>query len=379
MHAETYFISTLVVRSLGALVSIVCVTLVLRAWCLLPQWRTLQNYISMNQILWGAVEISWWCLLQMYSFITCLLNTKELYEKIKCQNSLPYILCMYNVQNKKMCGNSIMCNNQFMHNRCLRNCVYSNDLQRTAEATVCYGLYPFLDNPTLYNVWNVLLTSGVCWSFIAIMLALFRLVLVINKKISYEKRIVTVFALVITAVIGFLINVSDAFYVHRSDTTLLYVKIGENALKSLIASNYWSAIIIVSLALFLKIVVSVMSCCKKPMSKRRFNQIMSLVGVAVLGDIFVMIFIVIKLYQIFIFFRAVVGTFNGFVELHALYSYKIIANYFRDNNRIIDIIVDCIHVFRLVPLTAALLLNRSSREHWNRYRQRRDRLLLARL
>lgn len=372
IYAEKHFITTAVLRSLGALVSIVCVTLVLRAWCLMPQWRTLQNYINMNQILWGAVEISWWCVIQIVSFITCLHNTEESYENILCIHFPYYKLC---IQMYKSINPSIATNH---FEGCTERCV--RDMRRMPKTKVCYFLYPFLDKNILENIWYVLLTSGVCWSFIAIMLAFFRLVLVKNKKISYEKRIVTIFALTMTATVSLFINVSWTYFIHRSNTKLLYNQIGDHVFYSLIASNYWTVIIIVSLALFIKIVVSVMSCCKTSMSRRRYNQIVSLVGVAVLGDTFIMLFVVIKHYQHFNDFGAAAdnaAVYDGSVYIFD--SYEVIVEYFANSNRTLDVVIDCIHMFRLVPLTVALLLNRSSREHWNRYRQRRERLLLARL
>ncbi|XP_050563164.1 uncharacterized protein LOC126912881 [Spodoptera frugiperda] len=41
----------------GTVQSIVCVVLLVTTWCLLPQWRTLQNFISVNQVITGTLFI----------------------------------------------------------------------------------------------------------------------------------------------------------------------------------------------------------------------------------------------------------------------------------------------------------------------------------
>nr|XP_049703657.1 uncharacterized protein LOC126056099 [Helicoverpa armigera] len=41
----------------GSVLSTVCVIVLLTTWCLLPKWRTLQNYISVNQVITGTVYL----------------------------------------------------------------------------------------------------------------------------------------------------------------------------------------------------------------------------------------------------------------------------------------------------------------------------------
>lgn len=43
----------------GSFVSIMCLILLMSAWYLMPQWRSLQNYISVNQVLFGTLHLCW--------------------------------------------------------------------------------------------------------------------------------------------------------------------------------------------------------------------------------------------------------------------------------------------------------------------------------
>lgn len=42
---------------IGSCLSIICVISLVTSWCLLPRWRTLQNYISINQIITATVHL----------------------------------------------------------------------------------------------------------------------------------------------------------------------------------------------------------------------------------------------------------------------------------------------------------------------------------
>ncbi|CAH0586884.1 unnamed protein product [Chrysodeixis includens] len=59
----------------GTVLSIVCTTVILMTWCLIPQWRTLQNYINLQQILCGTLYMCFFCF-QPFSLV----NLQELWH-----------------------------------------------------------------------------------------------------------------------------------------------------------------------------------------------------------------------------------------------------------------------------------------------------------
>ncbi|CAH0586885.1 unnamed protein product [Chrysodeixis includens] len=180
----------------GTVLSILCVIIMLLAWCIIPQWRTLQNYISLNQILCGTIQM-------------CFINFQPFYH---------------------------------------------------------YDLY-----------WDVILSYYfmrimIVWSLCSSLLAYLRLVFVYNGKISNGKTKATIFVLyvffVMTAIEQWLVG------------NLLTPNFNENGLSLL--TIY--LVVMSNSIVFIRIVLSVMSCCKKSVSKRNFSHVLSLVGVAVICD-----------------------------------------------------------------------------------------------
>lgn len=261
MDKKTTLILVLTENVLGSLVSTLCCILVLRAWYLMPHWRSVQNYISVNQILCGTAHITIRILKGGFLNFTHLIVLELI--------SVTYVVNFY-------------------------------------------------------------------WSYIAIMLAYFKLAWGLNETIRYEKRIVTVSAFGMTAIVKIVSLIIK--YIYKSYKT-------KNKIDPF--TVLLITIITVSLGLFCRILVSTSSCVKKKISKRRLMSITSLIAVAIIVDFFG---IISFMYNLFFLVK---------------------------RNKCLWIVIEGLNAFRVVPLTIVTLLNKSSREHWQRYQQRRNRLLLS--
>lgn len=236
----------------GVTLSTVCVISLWTAWYLMPRWRTLHNYISVNQITFGTLHLS-------------------------------SIIIMYD-----------------------------ND-------------DPMYLNLIMISSVNLFLAVLV-WSLSSTLLAYFKLVLIHNEKISNEKVNMTVFVYGLT----FLIN------------TLIYVvkilcNLEFGLAMSRILPNLILIIVTLMIVLFIRIIISVMSCCKKKMSKRKVSHVVALLGVAIICDTGTVIWLFLA--TIFL---------NRSMELW--------------------------FCLRLIPQTVFVLLNASSRAHWKWYFNKRRRM-----
>lgn len=182
----------------GTILSVVCSLVILLAWCFIPQWRTLQNYISLNQILYGTLHIFFF-------------NFRPLYY------------------------------------------LYFD---------------PYLDLILSDNFMRIMIV----WSLSSSLLAYLRLVFVYNGKISHGKVIATTFVFYVT----FVMTAIDQWLVRALLTLNFFVE-------ALILLTMY-LVVMINLFTFIRIVLSVMSCCKKSASRRNLSHVLSLVGVAVICD-----------------------------------------------------------------------------------------------
>lgn len=247
---------------IGCIASTLCIIPLVTTWCLIPRWRTLQNYISLNQIVTGSLHLI---------------------------------------------GVTIS------------DFIFVGSIDLVIPISVLTG---FLFGITL------------CWSLSNSVLAYLRLVLIYPRKISCEKRQITVITYLIVILVKLISDViiPEVFEldVYRDEILILIVKM------------YTSFILMtLILIIFVRIVMSVMACCRRSMSKRKINHVLSLVGVALICDS--------ALIAHFIFM--VLGFYTSFYYI-ALFSLT----------------------HRLVFQSMFVLLKRSSRMDWKYYLKRRQNL-----
>lgn len=193
---------------IGFCTSSLCSIMLVIAWCAMPRWRTLQNYIYINQIVTGTVFFISICSIQVFP----------------CD----------------ACDNSIA--DLFRH----------------------YSLY-----------------LSLCWSLCGSVVAYIRLVLQYTTKISYEKRISTVFTY---AVFGLISAVTDGIIPKLCDREIDWSY--WDALYDLTIFEYLVVYILATVifSVYISIAISVLSCCKQKISTRNISHVLSLIGVAVLCD-----------------------------------------------------------------------------------------------
>lgn len=245
---STSFESLDITSYIGAVLSGVLVAVLWTTWYLIPRWRTLNNYISVNQITTATLHLI---------------------------ASIPY--------------------------------------------------FDYISKILLLR--GILFQTSMCWSLAASIVAYLKLVLLHNSDLHNEKLNVTIFVYGLSALIKFVCYVIVRMY-H------INIEMLEFMLLSLFPLFLMVNIIIV---LIIRVIVSVMSCCKRRMSKRNIIHVIALVGVAVLCDI---------------------GTILYFALL-----------VFWDND-----VMEYWFIFRLVPQAAYILFNTSSRAHWKWYYRRRSRM-----
>lgn len=178
----------------GSGLSAVCVIVLLITWCLLPQWRTLQNFISLNHIITGTLYLIFLTLIPFVSF-----------------------------------------------------------------------------TDTMYGIIHYCLVTSICWSLLSSLLAYFRLVLIYVGQISLQKRKAIVF---VYGTGGVILSVFDL--------VLHFIGVGTDENIILLFPVYF--IMTINLIIFIRIVLSVMACCHKPMSVRNSRHVLSLVAVAFICD-----------------------------------------------------------------------------------------------
>lgn len=204
----------------------------------------------------------------------------------------------------------------------LLNCSFSEEiLGWFTETETAYNYAVFL------NGYFFLATMS--WSFCCSLLAYLRLVLLQSRKISYEKRkatAVTLWTLVI-------VRVTCDYIV----PTICRLTFDEQLMLSIYACTM---IMTINLLIFVRIAFSVMSCCKKSISRRNLKHVTSVIGVALVCDS-----IVIGYFIIFIVGLSIPWIFN------------------------IGIIC---FTMRLVPQTLLLLLKPTSRKHWRNLLRNRN-------
>lgn len=238
-----------IISYIGAALSSAFVVVLWTSWYLIPRWRTLNNYISVNQITAGTLHL--------------------------------------------------IASTPFFFN---------------------------INSNIIVLLRGILFQASICWSLAASILAYLKLALLQNSDLSNEKLNVTIFVYALTAGIKFVCVVVIRRMYHLE------------LLDSMLFGLYPLFLILhIILLLFIRVIISVMSCCKRRMSKRNIVHVIALVGVAILCDIGTVIYFVT-----FIFWD------SDFMEYW--------------------------FYFRLVPQAACVLLNASSRAHWKWYYKRRRRM-----
>lgn len=200
----------------GAGLSIMCTIALFITWCLLPRWRTLQNYISLNQITNGTLH---------------------------------------------MCSATATTLNPF------------ND-------------FDGFDYIKIFVILNgYLFVTTICWLLCSSLIAYLRLVTVYTRKISYEKRKATAFTYLTVAVIK---GIGDGIV-----PNILTLDIDQELCIHFLLLFFVMTII---LLLFTRIVISVLSCCKKKISDRNIGHVLYLIGVAILCDSALVAQVIILIY-----------------------------------------------------------------------------------
>lgn len=251
MDSETLVDS--VVHLVGIIVSIVCLIALWTTWWMLPRWRTLHNYVSVQHITLGTLH---------------------------------------------MIGAALI--------------AYNDDA----------GVLVALTS-------GIVFFATMSWSLASSLVAYFKLVLLHNRKLSNEKLIITLFVYGLTLIVFFikLVAVENVYDLEQLEVDclglyLLYL------------------ILILKIALFISVITSVMSCCKKSMSQRKFGHVVALVGAALICDAGTMLWLFLILF------------------LH-------------------DDVMDAWFYNRMIPQAAFVLFNPSSRAHWRWYFNRRRRMNVA--
>lgn len=243
-------------HEIGSCLSLLCALFVITTWCMLPKFRTLQNYISMNQIANGALHL----------FIS---NMSDIF---------------------------------IIH----------------------------LSEKVHFFINGLCFSTTLCWSFCSSLDAYTKLVLLYNCKISYEKRKATAFVYATVATTK-LISVLIVPRITHVSTIYAY--------GTLFAPIFY--IMIINLVIFIKIFVSVMSCCNKKLSKRSGKHVVSLIGLGLLCDSALIINVITLLFS----------------ESNILY-----------------IISEICFTQRITVQALFLLLKKSTRDLWKKYFSMRKRV-----
>lgn len=193
------------IYSVSSCISALCCVVLVGVWCAMPQWRTITNYISTNQIITGTLH----------------LITTSIYISSVCSE----------------------CNFEY-----------------------------------LSKIHHYALITTICWSLCASIFAYLRLVLQFTAKMSYEKRIPTVFTYFVCT---FISAVSDGLI-----PLLFQYHNGPKSLQTYYFVRYFIFLLLTTVifSIYISIIMSILSCCKKRISRRGVSHILSLIGVAVLCD-----------------------------------------------------------------------------------------------
>lgn len=174
--------------------------------------------------------------------------------------------------------------------------------------------------------YDIFFHASMSWSLASSLIAYFKLVLVHSVKISNEKTIITVFAFGLTIVSVTIVGVTSQ---------IVYdLELRETAILGLFPLYL---ILMMKIFLFISVIVSVMSCCKRSMSRRKFGHVVALVGVALVSDIGTIVWVFLLLFL----------------------NYNIMDAWFYN---------------RLIPQALFVLFNPSSRAHWKKLCSRRRRM-----
>lgn len=234
----------------GAILSFICSAALFITWCLIPQWRTVLNYVMVNQIIAGAFQLS---------------------------------------------------------------CDWPLSKNLSEEA----------DNILMSIKLNLFLAS-MCWSLCACMISYLKLVLIHPGKISLEKRKATVFSCGVFILIKFVTS-------YLIPQTFQLTEIGSMIIVILL----FYFIISLNMFTFVKVVITVILCCKKRISKFQGSNIISLIGVCFICDFVTTLCLLLTL----------VPSENVNIRV--------------------------VMAFRLLPQALVVLFNRRSRYIWSKYLRKR--------
>lgn len=219
----------------------------------------------------------------------------------------------------------------------------------TLESCFDYYIYKWRnDNDYKFiEIEDFLYWTSLCWSLCAMLCAYIRLVLVYNGKISYEKRKAFCFTYSSVFLIqGILYGIEKKYF---RKTNELYVQLFcIKLICTCILSN-------TCIYIFIKVVLSVMSSCKRSISNVRVKRTIALVVVATLCDLLrVFYFSTHTIIMFLSLYRA-----KGCIEVDILFA-----------------IFKNILCYRSVFKAIFILMNRSSRELWKKqYRLWKNRAL----
>lgn len=185
------------------------------------------------------------------------------------------------------------------------------------------------------------------WSLSSSLLAYFNLVLIHKLKLIGGKVQVTIFVYTLTLVtqmITILVNRIFNYNADRRELTIL---------------QFYPLLYMITFILlfFIRVVVSVLSCFEKKMSKRNIRQLLSLIGVAILCDTGTVFFLLLYLIP-----KAVKGNYRSisYIIFHMKYHKIETAKVW--------------FTLRLIPQSMFIVLNSSSRSKWKWYIRRKERL-----
>lgn len=189
-------------------------------------------------------------------------------------------------------------------------------------------------SPSSESIKDQLFLWSMCWSLCATMLAYTKLVLIIPGKISYEKRKALAFG-------------NGSFLIAEAIVYLMVPRI-YNFRKYYINIPYFVVIMLLmtfNICTLFRVISSVLSCCKRKINRSGGGmRIISVVGIAILCDMFVVTIILSVLINL-----VIPWDFDLF-----------------------SVVFD----FRLIPHTMVILFNKSSMDHWKKViRDRRQRAL----
>ncbi|CAH2072028.1 unnamed protein product, partial [Iphiclides podalirius] len=241
--------------AVGTILSIISTVALIATWCLIPQWRTLLNYVTTNQIIAGTLHLSTLSLLEV-------------------------------------------------------------DLSDASiEIVLEVNLYLFY--------------ASLCWSLCASMISYLKLVLIHPGKIHRGKRKATLFSYGLLFLMKIVTNVliPKMFQLKKYSSDMVIELV---SIYSIISLNMF---------VFIKVVVTVVPCCRKRMFKLRSGNIVSLIGVGFVCDVATSLCMLLTMFQLY-----------GGVE---------------------RIRVRVVMAFRLIPQALVVLFNKRSRDIWSKYLRRR--------